>query len=73
MSVTDRARQIQMQEEFLGRLAQRLERGRQEYGDASLQRPIDELRGEIEEELLDVAGWAFVPWLRGRALPEADP
>lgn len=60
--------QVRLQGEFLDRLAERLHAGRREYGDASLVREDAELIGEIEEELLDVAGWAFVLWLRVRTI-----
>ena len=49
----------------------RLEKGQAEYGDASFQRPPEELAAEIEEELADVCGWAFVLWCRVRRLREA--
>ena len=52
--------------EFLDVLNTRLEKGRQEYGDSSFTRPSDELAREIEEELIDVVGWAFFLWLRIR-------
>jgi hypothetical protein len=48
----------------------RLEKGRAEYGDASFKRPPEELAAEIEEELADVCGWAFVLWCRVGALRE---
>ena len=50
--------------EFAGTVRARLEKGQVEYGDASFKRPPDELLGEIEEELADVCGWAFVLWCR---------
>lgn len=70
MRAPSQAEQRRMQATFLDLLAARLEAGRREYGDASLLRSPAELVGEIEEELLDVAGWAFVLWLRVRAIPQ---
>jgi len=50
--------------EFMEAIKKRLEAGKREYGDSSFTRPASELAGEIEEELLDVAGWAFFLWLK---------
>lgn len=54
--------------DFMKAIRKRLERGKEEYGDSSFTRPPSELAGEIEEELLDVAGWAFFLWLNIRKL-----
>ena len=54
--------------EFAGTVRARLEKGQAEYGDTSFRRPPEELVGEIEEELADVCGWAFVLWCRVRGL-----
>lgn len=51
--------------EYAGR---RLQAGRRTYGDRSFYRPPLELVGEVEEELLDVAAWAFILWKRVHAL-----
>ena len=64
--------------EFWLRLRERLEAGARSYGDASFRREPAELAGEIEHELLDVCGWAFVLWCRLRRLravlrSEVDP
>jgi len=63
---------------FWLRLRERLEAGERSYGEASLRREPAELAGEIEQELLDVCGWAFVLWCRVRQLgaglrSEVDP
>jgi len=55
---------------FVAMVAERLEQGRRAYGDASFDRDPAELAGEIEEELADVCGWAFVLWCRLRNLRE---
>lgn len=49
---------------FIERIHARLEVGRRAYGDASFERPADELLDEIEAELLDVCGWSFVLYER---------
>jgi hypothetical protein len=49
----------------------RLKAGQQSYGDASFQRSPAGLVGEIEQELLDVCGWAFVLHERLRRLRAA--
>jgi hypothetical protein len=49
---------------FLAEVRARLDRGRQDFGDRSLERPCAELVDEIREELCDVAGWAAVMWAR---------
>jgi hypothetical protein len=64
--------------QFWLRLRERLEAGAQNYGGASFRRAPAELAGEIEQELLDVCGWAFVLWCRLRRLravlrSEVDP
>ena len=51
---------------FASCVAARLETGRREYGDRSFSREPRELVREVEEELFDVAGWAFVLWSRMR-------
>ena len=53
---------------FVAHVRARLEAGRQEYGDRSFDRPPAELLGEIEQELLDVCGWAYVLWSSVRRL-----
>lgn len=42
----------------------RLQRGHEEYGDGSFSRDTAALLGEIEQELLDVVGWAFITWVQ---------
>ena len=53
---------------FAAMVAERLEQGRRQYGDRSFELPPSELASEIEEELADVCGWAFVLWTRVRRL-----
>jgi hypothetical protein len=54
--------------EFWLRLRERLEAGARSYGDVSFTREPTELASEIEQELLDVCGWAFILWCRARKL-----
>jgi len=61
---------------FTALVAERLEQGRRQYGDRSFTRPPAELASEIEEELADVCGWAYVLWCRVRRLKarlDTDP
>ena len=53
-------------EHFLSELNARLDAGAHEYGDASFNRPIASTLSELEDEVLDVAGWAFVMWVQLR-------
>jgi hypothetical protein len=59
-------------DEFLIALHRRLDRGAAEYGDGSFARPVPELVGELENEVLDLAGWAYVLFVRLRRLKEAQ-
>jgi len=54
--------------EFMEAIKKRLKAGKREYGDCSFTCPASEIAEEIEEELLDVAGWAFFLWLRIRRM-----
>ena len=57
--------------QFMESVRLRMEKGREAYGDRSFLRPPGELAGEVEEELLDVAGWSFILWNRVRILRNA--
>jgi len=57
---------------FLSMVRARLHAGRSEYGDRSFARPVTELIGEIEEELLDVVGWAAVLFARVQRLRRSE-
>jgi hypothetical protein len=54
--------------QFWLQLRARLEAGARSYGEASYRREPAELVDEIEQELLDVCGWAFILWCRLRRL-----
>lgn len=57
--------------QFLQLLAERLEAGGKAYGDKSFDRPVPELLGELQQELLDTAGWGFVAYQRVQRLVAA--
>lgn len=57
--------------EFAETIRKRLELGRQAYGDRSFSREPAELVGEVQAELLDVCGWAYVLWVRLEAMRTA--
>lgn len=57
----------ELQRQFLSRVAARLDAGREEYGDQSLDRPIDATKQEILEEIEDICGWSFALWCRAQA------
>ncbi len=48
----------------------RLDRGHVEYGDDSFELSSYRLADEIEEELLDIIGWAFIFWTKLQELKE---
>ena len=50
--------------DFLDQVAARLAKGAEEYGNESFEKPGTE--AEILEELIDVAGWAYVAWVKMR-------
>lgn len=57
--------------QFVAAVGARLEQGRREYGDRSFSRhPLTLLR-EIEEEIEDIAGWAYVMHRRVKQIREA--
>ena len=53
-------------ERFVSELNARLDAGAHEYGDTSFDRPIASTLDELEDEVVDVAGWAFVLWVQLR-------
>jgi len=46
--------------DFMLAIEKRLDAGAREYGDKSFSRDPAALLSEIEEELMDVAGWSYV-------------
>jgi hypothetical protein len=59
---------LQLWPEFILSVPSQLEAGKQTYGDQSFQMQTAELSGEVEEELLDVTGWAFVLCVRMKSI-----
>ncbi len=53
---------------FTEAVLSRLRVGAAEYGDESLDADPDRLAREIQEELLDVMGWAFLLWAKMQAI-----
>lgn len=53
-------------EEFWRLVNERLDAGSRTYADRSFDRSPADLVGEIEQEILDICGWAFVLWCRIR-------
>lgn len=52
---------------FVAAVSQRLDAGRQAYGDQSFSAEPAQLLSELEQEALDLAGWGFVLWVRLQA------
>jgi hypothetical protein len=57
--------------EFISRLQDRVAQGDRSYGDHSFSRNPLALITEIQEELLDVAGWGFILWTRLEGIRKA--
>jgi len=57
-------------EKFLRTVLKRLQQGEQEYGNSSFSRPISCILSEIEEELLDIAGWGYIGWCKIQKLKQ---
>ena len=47
---------------YFNKLQQRLEVGAKEYGNDSFKKSQVKLMEEIQEEILDIAGWSYVLW-----------
>lgn len=57
---------IEMLPRFFEMFRARLETGKKEYGDRSFLRDTSEIDDEIDQELLDIVGWAYVRWASRR-------
>ncbi len=53
---------------FFSKVSERLEAGRETYGDRSFGRSCPSTLAELEQEALDLAGWGFVLWYRLRRM-----
>lgn len=59
---------------FSAAIASRLAQGAQAYGDRSFSRDLGSLLGEIEQEILDIAGWSYILWVRIHTIrAQVDP
>ena len=58
--------------EFIETLRKRMEQGFKEYGDKSFERPIEELFGELEEEVLDICGWGLILYTKIKELSKKE-
>lgn len=47
---------------YFEELEKRIERAAIEYGDKSFDKSTEKLLGEIQEEILDIAGWSYILW-----------
>jgi hypothetical protein len=52
--------------EFLAQLEARLAQGEREYGNKSFHKSFAQLRDELLQEYLDVAGWAYISWRKAK-------
>lgn len=57
--------------EFFSQVRKRLRAGANVYGDISFSRDPMQLIGEVEQELLDVAGWSWILYHRLQKLKAA--
>lgn len=55
-----------LRSEFLESLSCRLEAGAAQYGNKSFAKNAAQLKNEMEQEILDIAGWAYVMWAKLR-------
>jgi hypothetical protein len=56
---------------FVDKVLHRLKAGQREYGDKSFSMEPDVLLTEIEEEILDICGWAYILHVRMEKLRNA--
>ena len=50
--------------EFSNKLVKRLNKAKKEYGESYLKLDKKKYLKEIEEELMDIAGWSMMFWLK---------
>ena len=58
------------EERFITHLRKRLNEGDIQHGNANFALPLEDIIVEIQEELADVAGWAFIGWTKLERLRE---
>lgn len=66
LRATARVSDSQDRSEFLAQLEARLAQGEREYGNKSFHRSFAQLREELLQEYLDVAGWAYISWRKAK-------
>jgi hypothetical protein len=49
-------------DEYFKILEKRLEAGAKEYGNKSFDKSVNSLIEEIQQEILDIAGWSYILW-----------
>ena len=52
------------QEQYFRELEKRLKAGAEAYGDSSFGKSENSLLKEIQEEILDIAGWSYILWAK---------
>ena len=57
--------------EYFQEVRSKMERGKRDYGDKSLTRPLKELAQELRSEAVDLAGWGAIVWKRSVELEAA--
>jgi len=61
------------QEIYFGELRSRLKVGAECYGEKSFDKTDGRLLQEIQEEILDIAGWSYILWAKIERLKKAVP
>ena len=56
--------------EYTRLLVKRLRAGADSYGDGSFYQPGEQICAELEQEVLDIAGWGFIAWCKIRELEQ---
>jgi hypothetical protein len=57
--------------DYFAEVRSKMERGKRDYGDSSLTRPLVELARELRAEAVDLAGWGAIVWKRSIELEVA--
>lgn len=57
--------------DYFAEVRSKMERGKRDYGDRSLTRPLKELAQELRAEAVDLAGWGAIVWKRSVELEAA--
>ena len=57
--------------DYFAEVRSKMERGKRDYGDVSMTRPLKELAQELRAEAVDLAGWGAIVWKRALELETA--